>query len=259
VNTPMRIVLVTQDSPFYLAENIDYFLTNLPPHSTVAGCVLFPPSPFGKKEGTLGKLTQTYSVFGLSFFLHYALTYIQGKIFPTRKVRHILAKHGVPAVTLTKSINSKQSRDLIQDDFRPDLIISIQANVIFKKPLIELPAKGCLNLHTALLPKYRGLMPTFWVMKNDEEETGVSVFFIDEGIDSGPIIVQKRVTIGNMSLDQLIRHTKRLGMDALIEAVDLIHRGNYQLIENDDAQKTYYSFPTQQDVKEFLRKGKRFF
>ena len=46
-------------------------------------------------------------------------------------------------------------------------LISILGNQIFKKPLIELAPKGCINLHTALLPKYRGLMPTFWVLKNN--------------------------------------------------------------------------------------------
>ena len=65
-------------------------------------------------------------------------------------------------------------------------------NQIFKKQIIELAPKGCINLHTALLPKYRGLMPTFWVLKNNEKYTGVSVFFVDKGIDSGPIIVQRK-------------------------------------------------------------------
>ena len=69
---------------------------------------------------------------------------------------------------------------------------------------------GCINLHTALLPKYRGLMPTFWVLKNNEKNTGVSVFFVDEGIDSGPIIVQKNISIGNMTQQELIVKTKKL-------------------------------------------------
>jgi len=55
-----------------------------------------------------------------------------------------------------------------------------------------LAPKGCLNLHSALLPKYRGLMPSFWVLKNNENKTGVSVFFVDKGIDSGPIFSAKK-------------------------------------------------------------------
>jgi methionyl-tRNA formyltransferase len=254
----MRIVIVTQDSPFYLAETIERFAGNLPDHSQIVGCVLLSASPFGKKQGAFRKMAHTLSVFGLGFFVHYALRFAMSKAVPSRNVRHTLGKHGIPVIELSGSINSKSSRQAIAG-YEPDLLISIQANVIFKKALIELPSKGCLNVHTALLPRYRGLMPTFWVMKNDERETGVSVFFIDEGIDSGPILVQKRLEIGERTLDQLIRDTKRLGIDALVEAVSLLESGDYRLIENDDSRQTYYSFPTRDDVLEFRRKGKRFF
>lgn len=254
----MRIVIVTQASPFYLAESIDYFVAHLPHHSQVVGCVLLPPSPFGKKEGPFGKMLSTLRIFGLGFFIHYALRFALAKVMPSRNVKHVLDKYGIPAIELSRSINSKSSRKII-GEHEPDVLISIQANAIFKKALIELPRKGCLNVHTALLPRYRGLMPTFWVMKNDEKETGVSVFLIDEGVDSGPILVQKRLEIGGRTLDDLIRDTKRMGMEALIEAVELIESGDYSLIDNDDSQQTYFSFPTKEDVREFRRKGKRFF
>lgn len=254
----MRIVVVTQDNPFYLAENLDRLLHALPRHSSVVACVLLPASPFGAKETGPGKVWRTFRTFGVVFFLHYALRFVAGRLVPARNVKRVLARHRVPILEPAKSINSRASRDLIAG-YEPDLIVSLQANVIFKKPLIELPAKGCLNVHTALLPKYRGLFPTFWVLKNGERETGVSVFFMDEGIDSGPILVQKHVEVGERSLDGLIRHTKRIGIDALLEAVELIRRGGYDLIPNDDDAMTYFSFPTRQDVKEFLGRGKRFF
>jgi methionyl-tRNA formyltransferase len=254
----MKIVLVTQDSPFYLAENIGYLLDSLPSESRVVACVLLSASPFGKKETAVGKAWRTLHTFGPGFFFRYGLRFILSRLLPSRNVRKVLESHGIPILTLRKSINSAESRGLIAE-YQPDLVISLQANVIFKKPLIDLPSQGCLNVHTALLPKYRGLMPTFWVLKNDEQETGVSVFFIDEGIDSGPILVQKRVEIGDRSLDELIKETKRIGMDALVEAIGLIQRGDYRLIENDEARMTYFSFPTRQDVREFRRRGKRFF
>ena len=102
-------------------------------------------------------------------------------------------------------------------------------------------------------------MPSFWVLRNNEEYTGVSVFFVNEGIDSGPIIVQKRIKIGNMSQNQLIKHSKKVGMDAIIEAIDLIHRDKVELSDNNDDEMTYYSFPTKKDVKEFKKTGKKFF
>lgn len=102
-------------------------------------------------------------------------------------------------------------------------------------------------------------MPSFWVLKNDETHTGVSVFFVDDGIDSGPILVQKKVEIGSRSQEELIKYTERLGMDAIIEAIEKIQDGTYQLIPNLDDESSYFSFPTREDVKEFKRKGKRFY
>jgi methionyl-tRNA formyltransferase len=124
---------------------------------------------------------------------------------------------------------------------------------------LDLAPKGCINLHTALLPKYRGLMPTFWVLKNNEKHTGVSVFFVDEGIDSGPIIVQKKLEIGNKTQAELIRQTKKIGMELVAEAVSLIEEDKVQLIPNPESKKTYYSFPTKKDVLAFKQAKKRFY
>jgi methionyl-tRNA formyltransferase len=144
--------------------------------------------------------------------------------------------------------------------YNPDLLISILGSQIFKQPLIDLAPKGCLNLHTALLPKYRGVMPSFWVLKNNEKETGVTVFFVDQGIDSGPILVQKRILITEgMTQSQLIKLSKKIGMDAIIEAIELIQGGTYKLIPNPDEEKTYYSFPTRQDVIAFYKSGGKFY
>lgn len=253
----MRIVLLTQDDPFYLAKNIDYLAKNLPVHSQIVGTVVFDVSPFGKKESFLDKMKKTYSIFGLRFFINYGFKFIVSKLDPNSKVKNILARHNIPLIELEGNINKEENRNKIKE-FTPDLLVSIAGNQIFKLPLINLAPKGCLNLHTALLPKYRGLMPSFWVLKNNEKETGVSVFFVDEGIDSGPILVQKRVEIGNRSQAELIDFTKKLGMDAILEAIEKIQVGGYELIPNPEAEMTYFPFPTRDDVKEFLKIGKKF-
>lgn len=253
----MRIILLTQDDPFYLAKNIDYLANNLPIHSQIVGTVVFDVSPFGKRESFIEKMKKTYSIFGLRFFVNYGFKFIASKLNPNAKVKNILSKHNIPLITIEGGINKAENLNIIKS-FEPDLLVSIAGNQIFKLPLINLAPLGCLNLHTAILPKYRGLMPSFWVLKNNEKETGVSVFFVDEGIDSGPILVQKRVEIGQRSQSELIEFTKKLGMDAILEAIEKIYGGSYQLIPNNANEMTYFSFPTKEDVKEFLKAGKRF-
>ena len=243
---------------FFGAENLEYLFSKIPSAVTISGCVVFEASPFGKKEGFVRKSAKTLHIFGLKFFIKYALIYIKNKFDKSKNVKSILKKYAIPAIFIENSINSEKSLNNIKK-YEPDLLISIAANRIFKRQLIELAPKGCLNLHTALLPRYRGLMPSFWVLKNNEKMTGVSVFFVDEGIDSGSILVQKAIEIQNKTWSELIQHTKRIGMQAVLEAIELIYNGNYKLIENDQSKSSYYHFPTKQDVKEFIKAGKKFF
>ncbi|MEM9077503.1 MAG: formyltransferase family protein [Bacteroidota bacterium] len=255
----MRITLLTQADPFFLAENIDYLIENLSPGTKIVSTVVFDASPFGKKESFLTKAKKTLKIFGPSFFIYYSFKYVVNRVTPKKNVTNVLRKHNIPIIVLDEGVNHSKSLKAIASE-EPDLLISIAGNQIFRKKLIELAPKGCLNLHTALLPKYRGLMPSFWVLKNMEKETGVSVFFVDEGIDSGPILVQKSMKIDEeMSQMQLIKRSKKLGMEAILEGIAKIESGKYELIENNDSEKTYFSFPERDDVKEFYRRGKRFF
>ena len=254
----MKVVIITQDEPFYLADNLRYLIKILPKHSNIVGCVVNDVSPFGKKETFLQKAKKTYDVFGLSFFLHYGIKFLKNKFDKSKNVKKLLQANSIQEIVLNKHINHEDSVSKIKE-FQPDLLLSVLGNQIFKDPIINLAPKGCLNLHTALLPIYRGLMPTFWVLKNDEKYTGVSIFYVDKGIDSGPIVVQKKVEIGDRSQEELITYTKKIGMEAIAEAVDLIELDKVKLIENTENKKTYYTFPTKEDVRVFKENGKRFF
>ena len=253
----MRITIITQNEPFFLSENISYLLDNLPKECQVISCVLTKASPFGEKKGVVSKVIDSYKVFGFSFFIHYSFKFTYSKIF-IPSVKRILKEKHIKLIELDGNINSANNVQIIKND-NPDLILSILGNQIFKNQIFDIAPKGCLNLHTALLPKYRGLMPSFWVLKNNEKKTGVSVFFVDKGIDSGPILVQKEIEIGNMTQAELIRKTKLLGMKAIIEAIQLIQENRVKLIPNPDMDATYFSFPKREDVREFKRAGKRFF
>ena len=165
----MRIVLITQNEPFYLVKNLSYLFKNIPKHSKVVGCVVTDVSPFGRRESFFSKAKRTFNIFGLGFFLYYSFKYISSKLNSDKSIFSFLKLNNIPIITLNENINSKSSVEKIKF-YKPDLLISILGNQIFKDPIINLATKGCINLHTALLPKYRGLMPTFWVMKNNEKK-----------------------------------------------------------------------------------------
>ena len=254
----MRAVLITQDEPLFLAPGIDDLLSRLPDGVEIVGCIVFDPSPIGRKLSLIDRARTLIEVFGPAFFIRYAGMFALRRLNPASGLSPVLARHGVPELRIEGRINAPENLDRIRA-LTPDLLVSIAGNQIFKRPLIDLAPRGCLNLHTALLPRYRGLMPTFWVLKNGERETGVSVFFVDDGIDSGPILVQKRVPIETCRLETLIRQTKQLGMDAVLEALVKVRDGGYQLMPNAEAEMSYFGFPTAADVKAFRAAGKRLF
>ena len=253
----MNLIILTQNDAFFLHHAIDCLLRRVGSEHKFAACVLFNASPYGKRESFIAKAYKTYRIFGLYFFLRYSLIYLVNRL-NNRDVRSVLAKHDIKTVELTGDVNSEESLAVLRS-YEPDLFVSIAGNQIFKPKLFNLPRYGTVNLHTALLPKYRGLLPSFWVIYNQEKYTGVSVFLVDDGIDSGPIIVQKKIKITGMSQLKLIRVTKMMGMDAIVEAIDLLSKGNVKFIENEKEEATYYSFPTRMDVKKFRAVGGRFF
>jgi methionyl-tRNA formyltransferase len=110
-----------------------------------------------------------------------------------------------------------------------DLIASVSATQIFKEKLINLPRYGCINVHTAKLPKYRGLYPTYWAMVSGEETVGISVHYIEKGIDTGGIILQGEVEIpADATLDHMLRVTKVRGAELLIKVIKQIVEGTVQ-------------------------------
>ena len=253
----MNIVVITQNDPFYLSKNLDYLIRNFPKNCNFSAVVLLNPSPFGKKLSLIQKALETFNVFGLKFLIFYSFQLFKSKL-QNKDVKKVLNKYKIPIINLESSIYSSVSLDKISK-FNPDLLVSIAGNEIFKNPLIYLAPKGCINLHTSLLPKYRGLMPSFWVLKNQEEKTGVSVFFVNEGIDTGPILVQSEILIKNMTHRELILESKKLGIKAIIKAIQIIKSGKAKPLPNDDCKMSYYSFPSKEDVEEFRKTGAKFF
>ena len=255
----MRLVFLTQEDPFYLPKIYQYLVPKLKAegHEIVAS-VLFDVAPFGKKETKVKQLIDTYKVFGLDFTIHYILQFTKGIL--RQDVKGVMEGNGVETIKLANRVNNPESLEIIKS-FKPDLLVSLAGNEIFKQPLFDSAKYGAINLHSALLPKYRGLMPSFWVMRHNEEKTGVSVFFVDEGIDSGPIIVQKEVPLLNRTQSELIWELKYRGADAIVEACNLVaeHGENTPTVANDEKEMTYYSRPTKKDIKAFKTAGKKFF
>lgn len=99
----------------------------------------------------------------------------------------------VPTIKQTKVKDPKIIKKLVK--INPEVILCIGGTQIIPRQVLKIPKMGCLNIHPALLPKYRGRFSTVHALFNDEEYIGVSVHWMDEGIDSGPIIFQTKFKV----------------------------------------------------------------
>ena len=103
----------------------------------------------------------------------------------------------------------------------------------------DMPPKGTFNLHGSLLPKYRGAAPINWAVINGEKETGVTTFFIQHKIDTGDILLQKSMPIGeNDTAGDVHDRMMHLGAEAVLETVQMIESGEYELQIQDDSLAT---------------------
>lgn len=128
----------------------------------------------------------------------------------------------------------------ILKDIKPELGVVVAYGKIIPREIIEIPEFGIINLHFSLLPRLRGAAPLNWAIINGEEKTGVTVFFINEKMDEGDIVLQKEVEIYRRErVDQLKERIIPLGTSLLIEAIESIEKGNYKRIPQNHSLATY--------------------
>lgn len=139
------------------------------------------------------------------------------------------------------SINSPESVNKLSS-LNPDFIVVVAYGQILKKNILEIPKFGCYNIHASLLPKYRGAAPINWAIINGERETGITIMEMDEGLDTGDIILSKAIPIEEDD-DALTIHDKLsvLGGELIVEALKKIAEGNIDKIPQDNSKSSYAS------------------
>jgi methionyl-tRNA formyltransferase len=168
-----------------------------------------------------------------------------------------VAKHHRVECEVVTDVNAESFHRRLRD-IETDLLVSVSCPQIFKQPLIELPPRGCLNMHGALLPKYRGLAPSFWMMLNGETEAGVTVFLVNRDIDLGDVVEVESFPIRpDETLEQFIIRSKAISADVLLRAIRKVESGACETTPLSKEGGSYHSFPTRADYRAFRRRGRR--
>jgi methionyl-tRNA formyltransferase len=151
----------------------------------------------------------------------------RGKVLTPSPVAQWAQTHGV---SLFKPDTDEQMREAFTG---ADLVIAIAYGRILKKSILDIPARGFLNLHFSLLPAYRGAAPVQRAIGNGETITGISIFAIDENLDTGPIYLQRRYEIPMAaSSDQVLEDLSKLGATAFEEVFKMIEESVVPTIQN---------------------------
>ncbi len=129
----------------------------------------------------------------------------------------------------------------------PDLMVVVAFRIL-PKEIFTIPRLGTFNLHASLLPLYRGAAPINWAIINGERETGITTFFLDEKVDTGRIILQKKTDIGeNETAGELAGRLSAIGSDAVLETLKMIERGTVKVMEQDGTLATKAPKITKED------------
>lgn len=131
---------------------------------------------------------------------------------------------------------------------RPDAIIVVAYGRIIPEWMLTLPHFGNINLHGSLLPKYRGAAPIQWAVANGETETGVTTMQLDAGLDTGDILLERRVAVGaDTTASELYPQLAAMGAELMIETLDGLERGTLQPRRQDNSQATLAPILTRED------------
>jgi len=253
-------MLVTQEDAYYIPRLLDSFIAGR--RQDFVGITIL------RGEIQSRNIRKYLDFMGRFDFTRYVMLYGMYKILDTifpkgfrgscHSVRGVAKKHGLHVFT-PRSVNDAEYIEQVRQ-LGVDLIVSVAAPQIFRKTILSIPKYGCINIHNGLLPKYQGVLPSFWVLANGEEWTGTTVHYMNEKIDAGELILQEKTRVSaDDTLHSLVYRTKiTIGPRLLDRAVAMIERGEIEKIPVDWSQATYYSFPDADAVRRFRAAKRRF-
>jgi methionyl-tRNA formyltransferase len=236
------------EDPLYLPA---FFERVLSERRDVAG--VFVVAPLYRNQTSRGAALRYARTFGWGAAMRLA-----GRLAVARirgeSVERVAARHGV-LCEHAADVNDEAFLDRLRA-VGADLIVSVSCPQLFRKPLIELAPRGCLNVHGALLPEYRGVLPSFWMLANGEKEAGISVFFVNESIDAGELCGQRAFEIEpGESLDAFIHRSKAEAAELVLTVLQQIEGGAIVRQPLDLAAGSYYSWPDRTAVRRLRAAG----
>ncbi len=153
-------------------------------------------------------------------------------------VKAFMANYAVPLLS-PDNINTLEAMAELRS-LNPDLVVVAAYGQILRAEALGIPPLGYINIHTSLLPLYRGAAPIQWSIANGDAETGITIMRVDEGMDTGDIIAQRSVVIGDRETGGMLHdRLAKVGAELLLEVIDDIAAGSVTCRKQDENQATF--------------------
>ena len=248
----MNISFLTTDEPIFLPRFFEQTLSALSRRHTVR---VYSVPPLYKRQSSAQAARRYLATFGVTATIQLTTRLVRAKL-AGQSIKSVCRRAGVP-YELIADVNAPEFLDRLRRE-NTDLLVSVSCPQIFRNPLIELPPKGILNIHGAILPQYRGVLPSFWMLANGERQAGVSIYFVNEAIDAGDLCGQEVFPIrADELLEAFILRSKAIAADLLLRTIDSVERGDVERRPLDLAQGSYYPWPDATAVQRFRSAGRR--
>ena len=163
-------------------------------------------------------------------------------------VKQAAIEHGIPVLQPDRISTDEAVLASIQG-FDPDVLVVVAYGQILKKSVLDIPKAGSFNVHASLLPRLRGASPIQHAILDGDEKAGVTIMKIDEGLDTGDMLISDSVEIGRMNFEELHDALAEMGASLMVQALGLIESGKAVYTKQDDSLSSYAGMIRKEDGK----------
>lgn len=259
----MKIEFITQEDSLYILPFFEEFLRNYAAEFEITRISCCRAMGKRSRIQLLRELKWLYGPIGLGKLLFQAGAARLLALLPRGRsasryysIAQLAKAYGIPYETVANPNQPEFTGGLQQRS--PDLLISVACPYILKEKVLAVPPRGCINIHHAPLPRYKGMMPTFWQLYHGEQQLGVTIHYMAARVDEGDALLQESLPLTpGESLHLLIRRSKRHGAHCMAKVVRNLQANAAVPVQMNHAQGSYFTFPRREEALEFRRRGLR--
>ena len=257
----MRITFLTQDDPLYILPFFQSFFAEDLRDFEITGIFACRSMGNRKRSTLLRELAFLYGIPGLIRLIGLQgwhrmaaglrLGWVLGR---SHSLQELATQYRVPYQKIGNPNAPSHLGEIASHS--PEMLISVACPFILKRPMLELSSKAALNIHHAPLPRYKGMMPTFWQMYHGERSVGITIHTMVDKLDEGSILHQESVpVIQGESMHNLIRRSKRDGGKAMLKVLRKITQGDMPAAVEPSGETSYFTFPNATEIRTFRERG----